>query len=1107
MLLLVAACAPATPEGAWLADEARQQNHRAVLELHSEATQQDDRSETTVLPLLEKMVALDSAHPKICGWPARLHGQSDPEAGVSLLERLGVAPACHEFGLGFLALFRREAAEAVERAESAFSQYVALEHAPGMASSLLLKGQAARRTREFDLAEASLEHALRLFDRLQDTSGQSSALTQLGTLLRSRGRYEEAAGFQARAVELARSRDDKRALALSLHALGDSLDRAGLSIEAIDPLREAAELRHRNDTMRNRIASSSRLATVYGKIGRHSEAVRHWNEAIELATEDGRAGLGVRLLADVAHHWIDHEDLDAARAAVERGLELAGSVDDQRAEAAIVFPRGRIEALEGRLDPARDTFREVIRLCRASKYRSLESKALSQLASIEAAQGELTEAFVVQRRAHEIEQGLERIGPRADALSNLAAIAHGLGDHQLAERHTRAALELLETAEDPAVRRSSGRREPLLLNNLCVLLTDSGDLSAAESACERSVALRQENGDEAGLAFSRYNLADVRRRQGDVRGARKLLRQALTGFEAGADAEGQARVHNLLGAIATQGGELSEARSAHRRAYELASAGGFVEQADRALEGIGHVEQRDGHPGEALAALRRVFERREAQRARLPLDGFRLGFASVRTDLTERIVELEMAREPAPHPSAFAIVERSRGRGSYELGRELRQEREERRDRKRDPGREDREAALLDRVARSAAAVVAATGTEGSDLAATRLNEAEAELAEFRIESRHVDGLTDRSRPELSSLAEIQQVLEPSETLLRYMIGEERSYLWVVNREDASVIPLGPRSSIDRAIAAHADAIRDPQLGLAGDGAGASAAALTEVLGLTQVPLAERLMVVPDGALRRVPFAALRRGQSYLIENHQVAMIPSASLLSLMRRQPAGIAPAGMWAVGSAAGRFASTDFAELPHSNQATERIAGTFAAAHTTWVPEGRISRAELLALPLERYRYLHLSTHGWVDDELPRRVGLWFPGATDGQEGWLLQPDDALALELAAELVVLAACQSGSGEVVPGEGVVGLARAFLAAGAQSTLVGLWNLEDATAAEFLESVYARLSRGESAAAALRATQLGFLESDVKAFRHPYRWAPFVLIGDPYRSDPKVLR
>ncbi|ANM30272.1 hypothetical protein ABI59_12790 [Acidobacteria bacterium Mor1] len=1099
--MLAAACAPATPEGAWLADEARQQSHRAVLELHSEAAGQEERSEATVLPLLEKMVALDSGHPKICGWPARLHGQKDPEAGAALLERLGVAPACHELGSGFLALFQGEAAEAVERADDALDRYVMLEHAPGMASSVLLRGQAAIRTRDYDLAEASLERALNLFDQLEDTSGQSSALTQLGRLLRSRGRYEDAAGFQARAVELARSRDDERALALSLHALGDSLDRAGRSLEAIDPLLEAVELRHRIDTTRNRIDSSSRLATVYGKIDRHSDAMQRWDEAIELAVEGGRTRRGVRLLADVAHHWVDHGDLNAARQAVDRGLDLAGAADDRRAEAAIVFPRGRIEALEGDLGSAKDTFNEVIRLCRASEYPSLESKALSQLASIEAAQGDLTEAFVVQRRAHKIEQELRRFGPRADALSNLAAIAHGLGDLQVAERYTRAALELLEQAEDPAVRRSSGRREPLLLNNLCVLLTDSGDLSAAESACERSIALREENGDEVGLAFSRYNLADVRRRLGDVRGARRLLGQALAGFEAGDDAEGQARVHNLFGSIATREGALGKARDAHQRAFELASAGGYVEQADRALEGIGHVEQRDGHPGEALAAWRRVFESREARQARLPLDGFRIGFASVRTDLAERIVELEMAREPAPHPSAFAIVERSRGRGSYEL----RQDRDPGRGGERDVGRDDREAELLDRISRAVAGVVAAAGTEGSDPAATRLHEAEAELAEFRIESRNAGDLTDRSRPAPSSLSDIQQVLQPDETLLRYMIGEERSYLWVVDARDARVISLGSRRSIERAIEAHADGIRGPQLGLSGEGATAAESALTEALGLTEVTLAERLLVVPDGALRRVPFAALRRGQDYLIENHQITMIPSASLLRLMRLQPAGIAPAGMWAVGSAGGRFGATEFAALPHSNSATERIAGTFDADHTAWVPEGRITRADFLAVPLERYRYLHLSTHGWVDDELPRRVGLWFPGATDEEEGWLLQPDDALALELAAELVVLSACQSGSGEVVPGEGVVGLARAFLAAGAQTTLVGLWNLEDATAAEFLESFYARLSAGESAAAALRATQLAFLESDVKAFRQPYRWAPFVLIGDPYRSDPKV--
>ena len=102
------------------------------------------------------------------------------------------------------------------------------------------------------------------------------------------------------------------------------------------------------------------------------------------------------------------------------------------------------------------------------------------------------------------------------------------------------------------------------------------------------------------------------------------------------------------------------------------------------------------------------------------------------------------------------------------------------------------------------------------------------------------------------------------------------------------------------------------------------------------------------------------------------------------------------------------------------------------------------------------------------------------------------------LAAELVVLSACRSGEGELLRGEGLVSMARAFLYAGASSLVVSLWNVADYSTAEFMQMFYRELMDGHRPAEALRRTKLAFIASDRVAQRQAYRWAPFVLVGDP---------
>jgi CHAT domain-containing protein len=193
----------------------------------------------------------------------------------------------------------------------------------------------------------------------------------------------------------------------------------------------------------------------------------------------------------------------------------------------------------------------------------------------------------------------------------------------------------------------------------------------------------------------------------------------------------------------------------------------------------------------------------------------------------------------------------------------------------------------------------------------------------------------------------------------------------------------------------------------------------------------------------------------------------------------------------------------ELPHSRRALERIAAMFPAGERMVLTGKDATKAALRDAPLDRFRYVHFATHGWHDPDAPRHFGLRLSPA--GDDPGLLHVDEILPLRLEAELVVLAACESGRGEVVGGEGLLGAARAFLQAGARSLVVSLWEVGDRPTAEFMEAFYAEIRGGRSIPDALRRTKLSFVRSDRAALRQPARWAPFVLVGDPGPYVPSV--
>ncbi|HEY6188515.1 MAG TPA: CHAT domain-containing tetratricopeptide repeat protein [Pyrinomonadaceae bacterium] len=309
----------------------------------------------------------------------------------------------------------------------------------------------------------------------------------------------------------------------------------------------------------------------------------------------------------------------------------------------------------------------------------------------------------------------------------------------------------------------------------------------------------------------------------------------------------------------------------------------------------------------------------------------------------------------------------------------------------------------------------------------------------------------------------------------------------------------------------------------------------------------KRLLVIADGALNYVPFEALVTASGgadyaalpYLVKTNEIVYAPSASVVSVIRKQsvkptgknvllvadpvfnsndprakgaagaPAGTADTRGLGLASALTDVAGTPANQTPATGLQLARLTGTRTEADEiakltrtsggtadVWL-DLQANEASVQTKDLKNYRVLHIATHGLLDAERPQFTGLVLSLVGNKTGDGFLRTDEIFNLKLGAPLVMLSACETGLGKEKRGEGVIGLTRAFMYAGAPTVGVSLWSVADRSTADLMTDLYKRMLTGQgmSAVAAKRAAQQSMI--DGKKYSAPFYWAPFVLVGE----------
>ncbi|XP_074638622.1 tetratricopeptide repeat protein 28-like [Acropora palmata] len=256
-------------------------------------------------------------------------------------------------------------------------------------------------------------------------------------------------------------------------------------------------------------------------------------------------------------------------------------------------------------------------------------------------------------------------------------------------------------------------------------------------------------------------------------------------------------------------------------------------------------------------------------------------------------------------------------------------------------------------------------------------------------------------------------------------------------------------------------------------------------------PQDDELVIVPDGALCFTPWAAV-------IESIKIRTVPSLTSYQLILSVPEGHhKKTRALLVGNPCFKDLEKPLDDLPGALEEAEMIASILNTRPLT----GRQATKTEVMRRMSSVGLIHIATHG---NALAGEIALspnpgWaskFPQRKD----YILEISDVQAANLRARLVVLSSCYSGRGRIFKGEGVVGIARAFLAAGARSVLVGLWAIDDKATMVFMKSFYQHLKAGKTASAAIHQSMKSLRESE--KFSKKWYWAPFQLIGDDVKIE-----
>ncbi|MEG4046348.1 tetratricopeptide repeat protein [Microcoleus sp. Pol17C2] len=984
--------------------------------------------------------------------------------------------------------------------------------------------------------------SLPLFRAVGDRSGEATTLNNLGNVYSVLGEKLKALEYYSQSLPLLRAVGDRREVAVTLNNIGTVYSQLGEKQKALEYYNQSLPLFRAVGDHSREASTLNSIGFVYSALGEKQKALEYYTQSLPLRRATGDRGGEAATLNNIGNVYSDLGEKQKALEYYTQSLPLGRAVGSRSGEAAILNNLGNVYSQLGEKQKALEYYSQSLPLSRAVGDRTQEAVTLNNIGKVYSQLGEKQKALEYYSQSLPMRRAVGDRSGEATTLNNIGTVYSQLGEQQKALEYYSQSLPL---------RRATGDRggEADTLNNIGIVYHELGEKQKALEYYSQSLPLFRATGDRGGEANTLNNLGNVYSDLGEKQKALEYYSQSLPLSRATGGRDGEALTLNNIGTVYSELGEKQKALEYYSQSLPLFRVVGDSSGEASTLYNIASVKRDQNNLTEALNDIESSLKIIENLRTLIASPELRTSYFATVQNYYEFYIDLLMQLHKTNPKSgydtkALEASERSRARSLLELLFESNANIRE----GISPDLLQQEKSLqqqLDAIEKQRIETISTPNPNQTKIAEidkqrlALLQQYQQIQAQIRTASPRYAALT---QPQPLTLPEIQkQILDENTILLQYSLGKNRSYLWVVTSTGLTSYELPKRADIETAARNFRDAATSPiQRDIPQQVAEASANLGQLILQPASAQLGnKRLLIVPDGVLHYTPFSALTISQTRghntnvpLIAEHEIITLPSASSLAILRQNYGDRKPPGQTLAILADPVFspddervkgqltqATTEKLEannlglnqslrasnrqwpperLAFSRQEAQTISSLFPSVSTRQILDFEASRTTATDGNLVNYQIIHFATHGMANSKNPELSGILM--STVDEKGNLvngfLRLTDIFNLKLAANLVVLSACQTGMGQNVKGEGMVGLTRGFMYAGAQRVAVSLWSVDDEGTAVFMQKFYQKMVQQKLApAAALRAAQMEMMQEE--KWKSPYYWAAFTLQGE----------
>jgi tetratricopeptide (TPR) repeat protein len=842
---------------------------------------------------------------------------------------------------------------------------------------------------------------------------------------------------------------------------------------AIDNLDKAAAVFARigliSDSAQTQVAKLLALAML----GRYDEAIRTGQEALKIFVREGdelAAGkIEMNMSNIVSRQSLNLEAEKYCKSALRRFTKCGDNLWRILAENGLA----NIYAELNDFNKADRYYRMALEGARAGKMRVTEAEVEASIGNLAMVRGRYAEALNFLERSRQKYDDLAMPHQSAIADLEIADIYSelNLGDEaiEIYERVARSFMQLKLTAEEARARLNYGRAA-----------TSAGDSSTANRELKKALKLFQMLKNNSGQTAVLLSLSQLAMDGNDNLDARSHLAQASAAMRKGENARHAVQLTLLEGELLRRTGNDESAVKKLTDAHVSAKRHRQMNAMQFALNALGKIAVSRGENAKATSFFTSAIKVIENLRFPLASEEMSMAFFASKLEPYENLTQLLLDNNKIS--AAFAVIESGRSRalldavpgrsdlssnGSKKLQEEMRELRSELN-------------SSYKRLDRSAASETARLSTD--------IDRIEAKLTKTLRQIGNLAAARPGQHPRPNgafSVRRLQQQLSGSTTIIEYVeFDGEISAFVVAHTKVKYVRHLTSSAEVGRTLEDlhfQFGSLRygNLQVGRFIDALKARADDCLQRLydqllrPIEKEITGSRLIIVPVGVLNYVPFHALHNGREYALERFETSYSPSAGVWSALQERILRKIKNSLL----------------MGYADERIPLVEGEIReiqtiVPHPTTLVGGSATFSGFLE-NASKFDLIHLACHGKFRAENPMFSSLHLA------DGWITVRD-ICSQKLRAGLVTLSACETGLSKVFAGEEILGLARGFLTAGADTMVVSLWAVNDVAAGHLMSDFYKNLQRGESIQASLREAQMAFVERG----EHPFYWSPFILIG-----------